>query len=376
MSGRLEAFLRSFARNLRTLPRRRKACRLFEAFSLDDKLSVCYLGPEFPRAPGSGRDVVTGGAVKLLYLQQEFPHQESCTSILYIVSSVPHPAWLDLAHIAKKKGIKVVLNQNGVYYPAWSGKNWARYNEPLAALHAQADAVIYQSDFSKGAAQKFLGVTSVPQRVILNPVALDSFTPRPAGTESTRLKILTMSASTWRFYRLQTALEAFALVLAQGFDVELVVAGFGTSDADAVRLSEQLIKQLKIPASRVRLLPAYSRAAAPELFRSCDLFLHTVYNDNSPNVIGEALASGLPVVYSESGGIPEIIGEHAGVGIFSEASWERIMVPTAESFAAGCVRILSDRSRYAAEARKRAEQHLGAERFCRAHREIFTEVMR
>ena len=56
--------------------------------------------------------------------------------------------------------------------------------------------------------------------------------------------------------------------------------------------------------------------------RRADLLLHTKYNDPCPTVVLEAMASGLPVVYSASGGVPELVGEEAGVGIPAPFDWE------------------------------------------------------
>lgn len=42
--------------------------------------------------------------------------------------------------------------------------------------------------------------------------------------------------------------------------------------------------------------------------RTCDVFLHLARNDACPNVVLEALASGLPVLYRDSGGTPELVG--------------------------------------------------------------------
>ena len=47
-------------------------------------------------------------------------------------------------------------------------------------------------------------------------------------------------------------------------------------------------------------------------YRSCDVFLHAARNDPCPNVVLEAMSCGLPVIYHDSGGTPEIAG---GYGI-------------------------------------------------------------
>lgn len=45
-------------------------------------------------------------------------------------------------------------------------------------------------------------------------------------------------------------------------------------------------------------------------YNNCDLFLHAAQNDPCPNVVLEALSSGLPVIYHNSGGTPEIASNY------------------------------------------------------------------
>jgi glycosyltransferase involved in cell wall biosynthesis len=52
-----------------------------------------------------------------------------------------------------------------------------------------------------------------------------------------------------------------------------------------------------------------SRSDVATALRSCDAFLNLSENDPAPNVVIEALASGLPVLYRDSGGVPELVGD-------------------------------------------------------------------
>jgi hypothetical protein len=51
------------------------------------------------------------------------------------------------------------------------------------------------------------------------------------------------------------------------------------------------------------------REALAAVMRRCHLFLHLAENEACPNVVLEALASGLPVLYRDSGGTPELVGD-------------------------------------------------------------------
>jgi len=62
----------------------------------------------------------------------------------------------------------------------------------------------------------------------------------------------------------------------------------------------------KIYSGKVRLLGAMHQKEFARVLKQNDLLLYPSKNDACPNVVYEALASGLPVVYHPSGGTPEI----------------------------------------------------------------------
>ena len=68
-------------------------------------------------------------------------------------------------------------------------------------------------------------------------------------------------------------------------------------------------------AERVEFLGPYSQLEAPHILRRGHVLLHTKYNDPCPTAVIEAMACGVPVVYSSSGGVPELVGQEAGIGV-------------------------------------------------------------
>jgi glycosyltransferase involved in cell wall biosynthesis len=85
------------------------------------------------------------------------------------------------------------------------------------------------------------------------------------------------------------------------------------------------------------------------------------------------MACGLPVVYSASGGTPELVGADAGIGIEAPLDWEQDHPPTAEQLAHGILTVagaLADRSAAAREQALRFDARAWVER----HRQLFTEL--
>jgi colanic acid/amylovoran biosynthesis glycosyltransferase len=103
-------------------------------------------------------------------------------------------------------------------------------------------------------------------------------------------------------------IEACALLRSSGVNFECLIAGAGP---ERDRL-ENLI-QVNHLSNQIRLLGAMSQAEISELLARSSLFVFPGIHDSSgdmdnlPTVIIEAMASGLPIVATEIGGIPEIV---------------------------------------------------------------------
>ena len=86
--------------------------------------------------------------------------------------------------------------------------------------------------------------------------------------------------------------------------VELLLAGGG----DARPAYEELASTLGV-ADRVRFLGEVDRKDLPDLYRGADLFAMTSFNEGMSNAMLEAMASGLPVLVTQTAGTAEIVEE-------------------------------------------------------------------
>jgi glycosyltransferase involved in cell wall biosynthesis len=339
--------------------------------------ALCFLTPAFPAAPPRRDDHAVGGAVKTTYLSERFPHSFPGCNLLYTVSSVHHPAAPELVRKAKARDVKVVLNQNGVYYRAWFGAGWEVHNQPLAAVHGLSDFVVYQSEFCRISAERFLGPRSGSHRVLLNPVDLSHF--GAAGQRSADpLVLLALAVPRDRAGRLDSAIRTLGVLRRSGVRARLLVPGYDPADsrdADMIVLARDWAREAGVPAGDLELAPRFTRREAPAIFRRAHLLLHPVYNDPSPNVVGEALACGLPVVYSSSGGVPELVGVDAGVGIPAPLDWDQYHAPEPAALADGVQQVAASLARYSEAARCRAEEAFSLDRYLERHAEIFEELL-
>lgn len=315
---------------------------------------------------------VHGGAVKLLSLTKAFRSNEQEFNVLYLVSSAQPPFAEDLVRICRARGIKFVWNQNGVGYPAWAGAEAERHNAPMRRLRAQADFVIYQSAFCRESAEKFLGACAVPSAVLLNPVDLEKFHPPAAALPCTPLRLLAMGTQNYRD-RVISVLECARDLRANGIECMLTIAGpLIWRDAESDTRATMAAFGLN---EHVQLLPPFRRDEASGICRSHHLLLHPKYMDPCPTVVAEALACGLPVVASRSGGLPEMVDDSCGVLIDAPRSWDRLHTPFGSELARAVARVTDDLGLFSAAARQRAKKFFDAGKWLDRHAEIFRTII-
>jgi glycosyltransferase involved in cell wall biosynthesis len=321
------------------------------------------------RVPGDHEQAV-GGIVKLQHLAKVFPDATLRFNVLYVVTSRLPAASVVRADWARRKGARLVVNLNGVAYPAWHGPGWEAVNAEMTALLARADHVFYQSEFCRLSADRFAGPPRGLWEVLYNPVDTSRFAPEPKAKG--RPLTLLLGGSQHQWYRFEAAVRTLALLTHRGVDGELLVAGrlrWNANAAAARQQADALVSSLRL-SERVQFLGPYTQAEAPALFCRADIVLHTKYNDPCPTVVLEALACGRPVVYSKSGGVPELVGDAGGVGIDAELSWERDIPPDPEALADAVCRVQRDLATFAAGARVRAVERFDVGYWIARHRRV------
>lgn len=330
----------------------------------------------YKEIPGADQHVF-GGLVKLQDLDSEFPNNSSNPNILYLVSSALPYFPYRMAKMAKKAGVKLVINQNGVAYFGWHGKGWEATNRPMKRLYGLADYILYQSHFCKLSADRFLGTPPSRHSILHNPVDTTFFCPADdAGREREKITLL-LAGSHWSPYRPKTAIEVMHRVSAVNKRVCLKITGrfcWENNPARAEREMKAFAEQLGV-ADRVAFTGPYTQKQALELFRSGSILLHTKYNDPCPRLVVEAMACGLPVVYSATGGVPELVDERSGVGVEGPLDWDQDHPPDADALADAVLAVISNLDRYTQGARKTAVEKFDVKPWLNKHREIFMSLI-
>ncbi len=184
-------------------------------------------------------------------------------------------------------------------------------------------------------------------------------------------RLLAMGTS-HSFLRWRASVDCLVELVARGVDARLTVAG-ELRWAGAERQVAAYLERVGV-GERVRFLPRFSQVEAPAIYRAADVLLHPKYKDPCPTVPIEAMACGVPVVGSRSGGMPELVPADCGVLVAVPDDWTQDHAPDAGGLADGVMTILKDRARFSSAARAWAVRSFDQRRWVDRHAEIFGEL--
>jgi glycosyltransferase involved in cell wall biosynthesis len=337
-----------------------------------DEPAVFYLTTTFPKRPATRSERAHGGSVKLTYLAETFPHAFPSANLAYVVTTVGYRLQDEVLKRAKQSGLKFVVNQDGVAFPAWAGDKYIEFNQITKHILDQADFIVYQSRFSELSAGLYLSPPQVPYEIVYNPVDTSHFSPRPDAKKPKELTLL-MGGNQREQYRLELALKTLQSLLKHVPNARLIVTGrLWQPYRESDKWTARALKKMNL-TDHVTFSGSYTQADAPLLYSQAHILLHTQYADPCPNLIPEALGCGMPVVYVNNGGTPELVQE-AGVGAHIEHSWERINLPEPDKMAEAVLQVYSRLDDYSQAARQQA-QKFSLEKFIDRHKEIFEKVL-
>jgi len=105
-----------------------------------------------------------------------------------------------------------------------------------------------------------------------------------------------------------------------------------------------------------------------DVYHDADILLSTSDHEGTPNVIMEAMASGLPVVATGVGGVPDLV-QHDDGGLICEPDVDCLVEAVSK-----LIQNADLRSRLGVQARRRMEQFHSTERMPRFLQELYESV--
>lgn len=198
--------------------------------------------------------------------------------------------------IASLRGKPIVVNYRGGEADAFFNKAWAWVKPSLD----RADEIIVPSGFL----EHVFGKRGCATRIVPNVVDLSRFSMEQniaAGLTADFPRIL-VARNLEPIYDNATALRALQLVREKLPTAQLVIAGSGPER----QALENLATELGL-AEAVTFTGRVDNENMANLYYSANVMLNPSLADNMPNSVLEALASGVPVVSTNVGGVPYLV---------------------------------------------------------------------
>ncbi len=204
---------------------------------------------------------------------------------------------------AYRAGVPAVLNYRGGDAERFFARSFPKVQRWLRT----AAIVVVPSEFLREVFARY----GVRTEVVPNVVDLERFRPGPASKNGEGLVRQSLGEGGPRLliarhlesiYDVETGIRAFEILRARYPNAALDVAGAGPERERLERLSVELGLMRS-----VRFLGQVENETMPSLYQSADIALNPSLVDNMPISILEALASGVPVVSTSSGGIPAMV---------------------------------------------------------------------
>jgi phenylacetate-CoA ligase len=213
-------------------------------------------------------------------------HMTVCGTYFFVVT-VPLVFW------TRFRNKRVILNYRGGRAPKFL-KRWGWAAIPIMRM---AHSVIVPSEFLR---RTFKGY-GLAADVVPNIIDIEAFPYR--ARKQIRPSLLT-TRHLEPLYNVECILKAFRIVRERFCGAELSIAGIGSEEQ---RL-RKLCAEWKLEG--VTFHGHVPPAKLPALYAEHDIFVNSSNADNFPGALVEAACSGLPIVTTCAGGIPDMIRDH------------------------------------------------------------------
>ncbi len=232
-----------------------------------------------------------------------WPPVEAVARGTYDVAHSPHPLLLPTRSAAQ---VVTVHDLHFMTHPERASREIRRDYPALAATHARrADGIIVSSKFAAGEVQRMFDVP--PEKIAVCPAGTPAWATQLQGGDPSGYLLFVGTLDARK--NVAGLLDAYGQLLSRHHRLpQLVVAGAAGPDAGA-----WLERMQKPPlAGLVEYLGYVTADRRAALFRGARLFLMPSFEEGFGLPALEAMAAGVPVIASNRGSIPEVVGD-AGI---------------------------------------------------------------
>ncbi|MEO8346690.1 MAG: glycosyltransferase family 4 protein [Betaproteobacteria bacterium] len=291
-------------------------------------LKVGLIGPLPPPAGGMANqtrqlaELLAREGATVTLVQSNAPYRPGCISRIRGVRGLFRlvPYLFRLWHVAGRVDLVHIMANSGWSWhlcaaPAIRIARWRHVPSVVNYRGGEAGTFLARSRRSVGHTLQFASALVVPSGflqqvfaghalradIVPNIIDLERFRPPCAG-EHPSAPHLVVARNLESIYDISTALRAFALISNAMPDARMTVAGSGPERAAL----DALCRELHMEA-RVHFCGTRDRDEMAALYRSASVVINPSRVDNMPNSVLEAMASSVPVVSTNVGGVPFIL---------------------------------------------------------------------
>ncbi|HEX6546338.1 MAG TPA: glycosyltransferase family 4 protein [Bryobacteraceae bacterium] len=272
-----------------------QAERLMEALSKEPKAEITFQ-PTNPRLPGlfaylSRIKYLRTVATEILYTAQVLSRSRNA-DIIHVFAAGYSSFLLTVVPVivaSRLRGRPVVLNHH-------DGRAADHFRRSRLALYLarKAAAIVVPSAYLVNVFAKF----HLQATAIFNIVDTTQFCFRPRAKPAPRFL---HNRGLEPHYNVACSIRAFGIVQRRYPHATLDIAHDGPSRNHL----ESLVARLSL--KNVRFLGRLDQSAMRDLYNDCDIYLMSPEIDNMPLSVLECFASGIPVVSTLVGGVPDIV---------------------------------------------------------------------
>ena len=154
-----------------------------------------------------------------------------------------------------------------------------------------------------------LGPIRVPRSYLDHGIDTELFCPYGGDEDNKSVSVLYL-ANLVKRKGIFDLISAFADVVPTYPDCILYVAGSGLEAAAAQDWAERLAI-----AEHVKFLGHVDRLSAPGIYRSCSIYCLPSNGEPYATTVIEAMSCGKPIVFTNAGGLPYMVGGEGGIGV-------------------------------------------------------------
>lgn len=184
---------------------------------------------------------------------------------------------------------KLLLWRLGPLFSRHRHPSWQTVDKLILQAAALSDGIIWQSAWSRAAAEQ-LGHIPHPHETVIHNA------PAPVFQPPTRRQTL------------HTPIRLVTTMWSDNPNKGAATLAYVDEHLDWKRFQLTIIGNTPVHVRHAQHLPPLTPAHLAEQLKNHDIYIAPMIDDACPNAVVEALACGLPVVGYNSGGIPELIG--------------------------------------------------------------------